>query len=121
MSFSPLSVRFRCVALVGYLVTAVLMSCLIPPTSEYTLYLSLRQATQQSALPYMDALGQILWPLWVTVRLVLPFGLAFLVWLFAVHATMRLTIDRSNTRCRRCAYVLRGLAVPRCPECGERV
>lgn len=27
----------------------------------------------------------------------------------------------SETRCRRCGYVLRGISEPRCPECGERI
>ena len=27
----------------------------------------------------------------------------------------------SNTRCRRCDYILHGITEPRCPECGERI
>ncbi len=27
----------------------------------------------------------------------------------------------SETRCRKCGYILRGLTEPRCPECGERI
>jgi hypothetical protein len=27
----------------------------------------------------------------------------------------------SQTRCRRCQYILRGISEPRCPECGERI
>ena len=30
-------------------------------------------------------------------------------------------IDRLETRCRKCNYILRGLTEPRCPECGERI
>ncbi len=26
-----------------------------------------------------------------------------------------------ETRCRKCGYILRGLAEPRCSECGERI
>jgi hypothetical protein len=26
-----------------------------------------------------------------------------------------------ETRCRQCRYILRGLSVPRCPECGEAI
>ncbi len=26
-----------------------------------------------------------------------------------------------ETRCRRCAYILRGISKPRCPECGEHI
>jgi hypothetical protein len=27
----------------------------------------------------------------------------------------------SETRCRKCGYILRGISEPRCPECGERI
>ena len=27
----------------------------------------------------------------------------------------------SETRCRKCQYILRGITEPRCPECGERI
>lgn len=27
----------------------------------------------------------------------------------------------TETRCRKCRYILRGLREPRCPECGERI
>lgn len=27
----------------------------------------------------------------------------------------------SETRCRKCGYILRELSEPRCPECGERI
>jgi len=27
----------------------------------------------------------------------------------------------SETRCRKCGHVLRGITEPRCPECGERI
>ena len=30
-------------------------------------------------------------------------------------------IDRLETRCRKCQYILRGITEPRCPECGERI
>ncbi len=37
----------------------------------------------------------------------------------------KLTYERflhvGETRCRSCAYILRGLSEPRCPECGERI
>ena len=26
-----------------------------------------------------------------------------------------------KTHCRKCGYILRGIAEPRCPECGERI
>ena len=27
----------------------------------------------------------------------------------------------SETYCRKCGYILRGISEPRCPECGERI
>lgn len=27
----------------------------------------------------------------------------------------------TETRCRACGYILRGISEPRCPECGERI
>ena len=27
--------------------------------------------------------------------------------------------DHTETRCRKCGYILRGITEPRCPECGE--
>lgn len=27
----------------------------------------------------------------------------------------------SETRCRKCGYILRGITEPRCPECSERI
>jgi len=27
----------------------------------------------------------------------------------------------SETRCRNCQYILKGISEPRCPECGERI
>lgn len=29
--------------------------------------------------------------------------------------------DGSETRCRKCGYILRGIPEPRCSECGERI
>jgi hypothetical protein len=29
--------------------------------------------------------------------------------------------EDSETKCRKCGYILRGLPEPRCPECGERI
>ena len=27
----------------------------------------------------------------------------------------------TETRCRKCRHILRGISEPRCPECGERI
>lgn len=39
------------------------------------------------------------------------------------HLTRRYErrIAASETRCRKCHYILRGITEPRCPECGERI
>jgi len=29
--------------------------------------------------------------------------------------------DDTETRCRRCGYILRGITAPRCPECGGKI
>ena len=29
--------------------------------------------------------------------------------------------EDTETRCRKCSYILRGITEPRCPECGERI
>lgn len=33
----------------------------------------------------------------------------------------RPTSNDTETRCRKCNYILRGLTEPRCPECGEKI
>ncbi len=69
-----------------------------------------------------------LWPLWgVTVSgyrsavhslAVIITMCACLGWLLLNVSSIRK--DR-ETRCRKCAYILRGLTEPRCPECGEKI
>ena len=39
----------------------------------------------------------------------------------AVAIAIRRRPRFDEPRCRNCGYILRGLAEPRCPECGERV
>src|SRR5262245_60778035 len=62
----------------------------------------------------------------------LDFGLVgnFLFWyvvvgltshLAVVATTRRLQSQNTETRCRKCNYILRGISEPRCPECGERI
>ena len=36
----------------------------------------------------------------------------------AYHFVLR-PIDDTETRCRKCGYILKGLSKPECPECGE--
>ena len=65
-----------------------------------------------------------------------PFVPQWLCWYFAWTTALAVSalpglalataiaIRRSHgdeTRCRRCGYILRGLAEPRCSECGERI
>lgn len=49
-------------------------------------------------------------------------GAPFAAALLTYGATTRRRSPRSDndTHCRKCAYILRGLSEPRCPECGER-
>jgi rubrerythrin len=35
--------------------------------------------------------------------------------------TMPSPLGQSETRCRKCGCILRGISEPRCPECGERI
>ena len=48
-----------------------------------------------------------------------------IVFSFAIYGILTkhygLKILDSETRCRKCGYILRGISEPRCPECGERI
>lgn len=74
---------------------------------------------------FLSSVAPIYWPNAVIVypEIQIPFGftltaMAGLGWvLLALEARRR----DSETRCRRCQYILRGLSEPRCPECGERI
>ena len=64
------------------------------------------------------------------VRMALTLMLADYIWpcLFAVVVFTLLTrflgpehVGYSDTRCRECHYILKGITEPRCPECGERI
>lgn len=50
--------------------------------------------------------------------------IAVTVFVAAVIAVVIATRNKrrdSETRCRKCQYILRGISEPRCPECGERI
>lgn len=49
------------------------------------------------------------------IPLLLAVGAGVLVWRWAQQHEV---VNR-ETRCRKCGGILRGLAEPRCPECGE--
>jgi len=51
------------------------------------------------------------------IGLLIPFVAALLVyyWLACRHRS------DGHTRCGKCAYILKGLKEPRCPECGTRI
>src|SRR3990172_4854621 len=59
----------------------------------------------------------------MTVRIffafVIPSALAVATYAFLTHKHGPHT--DTETRCRRCGYILRGITEPRCPECGERI
>jgi hypothetical protein len=55
------------------------------------------------------------------VQIAMSAGLSFaacLGWVLLVVLEKR---RDTETRCRKCGYILRGLSEPRCPECGERI
>ena len=41
--------------------------------------------------------------------------------LAALFMKESMPFEASETRCRKCQYILRGITEPRCPECGERI
>ncbi len=45
---------------------------------------------------------------------------AFVVFCLVTRLRRRSLTD-GETLCRKCGYILRGLTVPRCPECGEAI
>jgi hypothetical protein len=49
---------------------------------------------------------------WQPIPALLIAGVVFMV-------LCRRRIADSETRCRSCSYILRGLTEPRCPECGQ--
>lgn len=61
--------------------------------------------------PYSPSESQIAMPTVFSIA-------AMLGWVLLVVLHKR---RESETRCRRCGYILRGLSEPRCPECGERI
>ena len=63
-----------------------------------------------------------------TLRGWLSFGLMFLPFYLlsaVVYAVCGVMIkprrDTTETRCRKCGYILKGLSRPECPECGEGI
>jgi hypothetical protein len=56
-------------------------------------------------------------PIWMFL-----YVLRWLGWAWKVRRGERVGVpfDR-ETRCRQCAYILRGIPEPRCPECGEKI
>jgi rubrerythrin len=54
---------------------------------------------------------------WFLPVLLIAFSIyGLLTWRFGPRAP-----PDSETRCRECGYILRGISEPRCPECGERI
>lgn len=64
---------------------------------------------------------------WQTVFVVtVLYFLPTVVLAFVAYATLTRWLgpsvpDHSETRCRKCGYILRGISEPRCPECGEKI
>lgn len=49
------------------------------------------------------------------------FRVPFIVAAIAVYAYLRRRKPSEYLRCLKCDHILKGLAEPRCPECGERI
>ncbi len=58
-------------------------------------------------------------PVQILLRLITP--LVAVTVYGVLTARLGPTRPDPETRCRTCGYILRGLAEPRCPECGERI
>ena len=72
---------------------------------------------------YIGQLWGKLWPTWgMEIVTLLMFPLAtFISVAYFARLTRQFgprTID-TETRCRKCGYILRGIPDPRCSECGE--
>jgi hypothetical protein len=63
--------------------------------------------------------GMISEPVAIWMLLGLPASLVSVL-AFSALTRRKQSID-SETRCRKCNYILRGISEPRCPECGERI
>ncbi len=60
------------------------------------------------------------------VAVVVAYILPTLLLAFATYGVMTRLFaakpaSETETRCRYCHYILRGITEPRCPECGERI
>jgi hypothetical protein len=78
------------------------------------------------ALGYLgiECLGAVVDPDQVPDYLEIPISIAVIAIPGIVAAAAVANSGRkydSETRCRKCGYILRGLREPRCPECGEPV
>ena len=56
-----------------------------------------------------------------TSYFVLSSALTFCACLGWVMLTITAARGDSETRCRKCGYILKGLSEPRCPECGTPI
>lgn len=54
-------------------------------------------------------------------RVYLYYGLPAALGTTAIYARLTEGFGKVETRCRKCAYILKGITEPRCPECGERI
>ena len=75
-----------------------------------------------------EKLFQVSQPLYETLHVPLQLVFLFLVCVISIAVYGLLTrryydlkAQDTETRCRRCGYILRGITRPRCPECGERI
>ena len=75
-----------------------------------------------------EKLFQVSQPLWEAFHVPLQLASFLLVCVISITVYGWLTrkyydlkAQDTETRCRRCGYILRGITEPRCPECGERI
>ncbi len=61
------------------------------------------------------------WRLTYTLPVVVPPALIAILAFVVVTRRYGPAASDGETRCRRCDYILRGLSIPRCPECGEAI
>ena len=102
--------RFIIAVLWGAAISAAYIPLTIDWVGRWT------EAIVAGALPEStpDSLAAALLSVATAIGLSLPgVAVAALVAIFGPRDT--------ETRCRKCGYILRGISEPRCPECGERI
>jgi len=93
---------------------AVFVEAIILPNFRYMFYDMLVDPNLQYIPPALEGFATAL--VWTLPEAVLAVGLFALLGHYWVKAP-----EFSETRCRVCGYILRGLSEPRCSECGQQI